>query len=120
LPSWLQYGKTALGMRLDAIHDEFMKNTKSLRMKGFKMYLASLGLFLVELVLVSAERIEDELRYPYVVGALVIAGFMFKDGREIMRKGAPIFTEDLGKETDSKMRPSSKTEARGAERFNVK
>jgi hypothetical protein len=72
-----------------------MKNTGEFRSKGFHAYVASLGLFLAELVLVSSEHMEADIRYPFLCATSLLAGFMFKDWKEIVDLAGPIFSNTM-------------------------
>jgi hypothetical protein len=80
-------------MRRDAMFDYFMENTEALRKKGFQAYMSALFLFVIELVLVTAECVEAEIRYPVLIGLTLIAGFMFKDWKDIIDFATPIFAD---------------------------
>ena len=69
-------------------------------MKGFRAFMTSLQLFLVEMVLVSTEQMNEDIRYPFLAGLACFAGFMFKDWQDIVDKATPIFTGKLPDETD--------------------
>jgi hypothetical protein len=72
-----------------------MKNTGELLSKGFRAYVVSLGLFLVELVLISSEHMEADIRHPFLCAASLLAGFMFKDWTEIVDLAGPIFSNTM-------------------------
>jgi hypothetical protein len=80
-------------MRRDALFDYFIENTEAIRKKAFQAYMSSLFLFVIELVLVTAECIDAEIRYPVLIGITLMAGFMFKDVKDIIDFAAPIFAD---------------------------
>jgi len=86
------YGRTAIGMNNDKGYDIFMKNTEVYRSQAFRAYLASLCLFLFEIVLVSSEQIPEPVRYPYLAILSIAAVFLSRDCAKIVEKASPIFT----------------------------
>jgi hypothetical protein len=54
--------------------------------------MASLGLFLSEVVLVSAEQMEETMRYPFLGIMAVVAVFIYSECKEVVRLATPIFT----------------------------
>lgn len=75
--------------------DFFMKKTGLLRVKGFRAYMFSLGSFLCEVILISAERIEDYARPYFLIGSMAIALYMYKDWDVVVDSATPIFTNHL-------------------------
>jgi len=85
------YGRTAIGKNNDKGYDAFMRDTESYRSKAFRAYLASLCLFLFEIVLISSEQIPEPIRYPYLALLSIASIFLSRDCAEIVKQASPIF-----------------------------
>ena len=88
------YGKTALGMERDPAFDTFMEKSTAIRVKGFRAFSASLGLFGVLVVLMLTEDLPSLGGFP--LGSLMLAALFFgiKDWKSLVDNAAGIFLED--------------------------
>lgn len=87
------YGKTALGLERDPQYDGFLENTLDIRIKAFRAFSLSLGLFAVLVVLVLAEDLGRTMILP--VGAAML-GFLyigFQDWRTLVDEATPIYDD---------------------------
>ena len=88
------YGKTALGVERDPQYDSFLENTLDIRIKAFRAFSLSLGLFAVLVVLVLAEDLSMMMLLP--VGAAML-GFLymgFQDWKTLIDEATPIYDDD--------------------------
>lgn len=85
------YGLASLGMGRDNLYDKFMEDSQSLRYKGFQSYLLSLGLFLVELTVVTSERLTPMIRYPFLFSFTILTIVAVRDWNKIVDLARAIF-----------------------------
>jgi len=85
------YGNTAIGLNNDGGYDEFMNNTGPYRERAFRAYVASLCLFLLEIVLISSQQVPEAARYPYLVFIGGVSLYLANDCAEVVEKASPIF-----------------------------
>lgn len=80
-------------MNRDFLFDYFMQNTGEIREKGFRAYLASLYLFMIQILLVIAQTMDSSIRYPVLIGSTLLVSFMFKDWVKIMDLAGSMFDD---------------------------
>jgi len=85
------YGRTAVGMNNDKGYEEFMRNTECYRSQAARACLASVCLFLFEIVLVSSEQIPEPIRYPYLAILSIASIFLSRNCAKIVEEAVPIF-----------------------------
>lgn len=74
------YGKSALGAERDREYDKFLQSTARARVRGFRCFTLSLGLFALEAILVLVERTCFRLVSLPVCGtAAVLLYLLYKD-----------------------------------------
>ena len=88
------YGKTALGMERDPQFDSFMQKSAAIRVKGFRAFSATLGLFGFLVVLMLTEDLPSLGGFP--LGSLMLAAllFGFKDWKSLVDNAGGIFLGD--------------------------
>ena len=85
------YGRAAVGTGRMDVCETFLENTGPIRAKAFWMYLLSLVLFVVLLVFTATEKIDPDLRKPFLVLLMGLSALAYKDWNAIIVAAAPIF-----------------------------
>jgi hypothetical protein len=88
------YSRTALGMERDPQYDRFLDNTLDLRIKAFRAFSLSLGLFAFLVVLVLTEDL-PLMWFPYVGTATLALLYMgVQDWIKLVEEATPIYLDE--------------------------
>jgi hypothetical protein len=96
------YGKTALGMDREDKYLYFLDQTAGKRLRGFQAFKVSLLLFGVSILLLSVDKLPEQLR---PIGGLFSAAciiFGYTEWNELTEAAQPIFTNVIPKNEDGK------------------
>jgi hypothetical protein len=88
------YSKSALGAELDREYDRFLRKTVRARVRAFRSFSFSLGLFALEVILVLIERTFAScpwLSLPVGLSAAGIMFYLYKDWKLLVRTAEESF-----------------------------
>mmetsp|Transcript_20169 Transcript_20169/g.32525 ORF Transcript_20169/g.32525 Transcript_20169/m.32525 type:complete len:308 (-) Transcript_20169:162-1085(-) len=112
------YGRTAVGLGRDTVYEEFLAKTGDLRRKGFEAYGFSLILLLSEILLVSAEHLDNHLLWPVLLVGSCFATLFMGDWKQMVELAGPIFSPaPLSEEEERSNRKVRKNQRKSERQF---
>jgi len=94
------YGKTALGMDREATYFYFLDKTAVKRFRGFQAFSLSLLLFCTSILLLTIDKLPEEVRIPACIMASGFVIFGFREWSDITVAAQPIFTNVIPADDD--------------------
>lgn len=96
------YAKSAIGLGKDHIYQYFMKETASVRVRGFQAFSASLLAFALEAGLVTFLRVPAVARAPVLLLVSCLLHFLCRDWQCIVDTATVIYTGKIPNSSKSK------------------
>ena len=97
------YGKTALGLDREDVYYKFMESTRDNRIRGYKAFSLSLLLFLVDIFLISIDKLPEHAQGPAAIIAFATTFFGCNEFIHITKSASPMFQDMIPGSSSDKL-----------------